>query len=121
MRSIVADDTVTAASDSPGPQFATGRYRLKMIAFDVSSNPLLLPCPAWLGVPSIGKSVTLELDVVKDGVEWVGRPSGAAGDIEVRFRNAGSCRPASGPSPEPFVDTPRTWAFPDRSLRATCR
>jgi hypothetical protein len=76
-------------SDSPGPQFATGRYRLKMIAFDVSSDPLLLPCPAWLGVPSIGKSVTLELDVVKDGVEWVGRPSGAAGDVEVRFSDAG--------------------------------
>ena len=75
--------------NAPGPEFATGRYRLKMIAFDVSSDPLLLPCPAWLGVPSIGKSVTLELDVVKDGAEWVGRPSGAAGDLEVRFRDAG--------------------------------
>ena len=87
MRRIVADDT--GSIDSPGLEFATGRYRLKMIAFDVSFDPLQPSCPAWLGVPSIGKSVTLDLDVVKDGVEWVGRPSGAAGDVEVRFRNAG--------------------------------
>ena len=81
--------TTPGTIDSPGLEFATGRYRLKMIAFDVSFDPLQPSCPAWLGVPSIGKSVTLDLDVVKDGVEWVGRPSGAAGDVEVRFRNAG--------------------------------
>jgi len=35
------------------------------------------------------KTVMVDLTVVKDGVEWVGRTSSASADIEMRFRDAG--------------------------------
>ena len=44
-------------------------------------------CPGWpFGSPMT--SVSLLLTVVKEGAEWVGRTSGVAADIEVRFRDS---------------------------------
>jgi hypothetical protein len=85
------------AAPSPGggpvgqavPQFSTGRYLLRMTAFDLSSDPLVPACPGSFGVPRAGKSVVVHLTVVREGVEWVGRTSGAAADLELRFRDAG--------------------------------
>jgi hypothetical protein len=71
------------------PQFSIGRYMLQMTAPDFSSDPLIPACAGSIGVPRAGKSVTVELTVIKDGVEWVGRAAGAQADIELRFRDAG--------------------------------
>ena len=64
-----------------------------MIAYDFSTDPLVPACPGSFSVP-VNKFVTLQLTVVKDGAEWVGRTSNAAADIEMRFRDAGE--PAFG-------------------------
>ena len=82
--------TVTRWPNPRGPvsaQFATGRYNLHMVAYDFSTNPLLPACPGSL--TRAGKSVYFQMTVVRDGVEWVGRSSGVAADIEMRFRDAG--------------------------------
>ena len=78
-----------APSERAIPQFSTGPYTLHMTAFDLSSDPLVPACPGSLGVPRAGKSVVVHLTVVREGVEWVGRTTGAAADLEMRFRDAG--------------------------------
>jgi hypothetical protein len=71
------------------PLFSTGRYSLQMNAPDSSSDPLVPACSGSIGVPRAGKAVALELNVVKEGIEWVGHPASAIGDLELRFRDAG--------------------------------
>ena len=61
---------------------------LKITAYDFSTDPLVPACAGSFGVP-VTKIVTLQLTVVKDGAEWVGRTSNPAADIEMRFRDAG--------------------------------
>jgi hypothetical protein len=69
--------------------FSTGLYTLQIIGYDYSTDPTIPACDGPLGVPRSGKSVTVELQVARDGVEWVGRSAVAGADIELRFRDGG--------------------------------
>jgi len=113
------------AAPSPGgsglpgqtvPQFSTGRYLLKISAPDSTSTLLLPVCGGSVGGPPAGTSVSVFLTVVKDGDEWVGRTSGAAADIEMRFRDAGEL-PSGGRA---LAGTIRGQA-PDMGLSALIR
>ena len=69
------------------PQFATGRYALTMLGPNFSADSPLAACSEALSLPPVPRSVSFQLTVTKEGAEWVGRTSGAAADVEVRFRD----------------------------------
>jgi hypothetical protein len=71
------------------PAFSTGRYMLELTGYDFSTVPELPVCAGPLGVPSSGKHVSVELQVMRDGAEWVGRSTRSPADIELRFKDAG--------------------------------
>jgi hypothetical protein len=69
--------------------FSTGRYTVTLTGFDFSTDPEIPACDGPIGVPRSGKGVTVELQVVREGAEWVGRGTSPGNDIEMRFRDAG--------------------------------
>ena len=71
------------------PTFATGAYNIQILGYDFSSVPEIPACAGPIGVPTSGKAVTVDLVVVKEGAEWVGRTTAAGADIELRFRDGG--------------------------------
>lgn len=84
---------VAPSQQPPGPSlFSTGRYTVHITGFDFSSVPELPACAGSIGVPPSGKVVTVELQVVKEGSEWVGRGTAAGADIELRFRDGGEAQ-----------------------------
>ena len=72
-----------------GPTFATGTYNVQILGYDFSTVPEIPACAGPIGVPTSGKAVTVDLVVVKEGSEWVGRTTAAGADIELRFRDGG--------------------------------
>jgi hypothetical protein len=84
------DSLPLAPSPSPPavPPFPTGTYWLLLSGYDIPVAPVIPACdPA--GAPPAGKHVAVELDVVRQGPEWVGRPARDTGDLELRFRDGG--------------------------------
>ena len=71
------------------PTFSTGQYTVQILGFDFSSVPEIPACAGPIGVPASGKAVTVELQVAKEGSEWVGRMTTAGADFELRFRDGG--------------------------------
>jgi hypothetical protein len=77
-------------SDRPtATTFSTGLYTLHIGGYDFSTDPTIPACDGPIGVPRSGKSVTVELQVARDGAEWVGRSAVAGADLELRFRDGG--------------------------------
>ena len=73
----------------PAPLFSTGTYLLQLNGYDFSSDPRIPACAGPIGVPREGKLVNVELQVVLEGSEWVGRGTTPDAAIELRFRDAG--------------------------------
>jgi hypothetical protein len=71
------------------PTFSTGQYTIQIIGFDFSSVPEIPACAGPIGIPTAGKAVIVELQVAKEGSEWVGRATAAGADLELRFRDSG--------------------------------
>lgn len=102
------------------PVFSTGRYMLQLTGHDLTTISEFPACAGPLGVPSSGKNVTVELQVAKEGAEWVGRSTRPPADIELRFKDAGLI----GLGRRAFTGTIRatvpTAAFRVSSIHGTC-
>ena len=84
-------DSPTPAPSPSGPttpQFPVGTYWLLLTGYDTSATAAIPPCEPPAGQPPAGKRVVIELNVVRQGQEWVGRPT-AGSDLELRFTDSG--------------------------------
>jgi hypothetical protein len=77
-----------AAPELITPAFPVGTYWVSMTGYDIPI-PGLSACDRPVGEPPSSKRVTVQLTVVKEGTEWVGRTAEGAGDITLRFRDGG--------------------------------
>jgi hypothetical protein len=80
------------SADTPpaltAPPFPVGPYWISISGYD-NPTPGLPACDKPAGEPPAGKHVTVQVTVVKEGGEWVGRVAEGPGDLELRFRDAG--------------------------------
>ena len=82
-------DSPSLAPSGPlvAPPFPVGTYWLLLTGYEVPGA--IPPCESPAGEPPAGKRVAVELNVVKEAQEWVGKTARAAGDLELRFVDAG--------------------------------
>ena len=77
-----------AAPDLITPAFPVGTYWVSMTGYDIPI-PGLSTCDRPVGEPPSSKRVTVQLTVVKEGAEWVGRSAEAPADVTLRFKDGG--------------------------------
>ena len=77
-----------AAPELITPAFPVGTYWVSMTGYDVPI-PGLSTCDRTGGEPPSSKRVTVQLTVIKEGTEWVGRNAEGTGDVTLRFRDGG--------------------------------